>query len=178
MALQHLTLLTIIFEFLPPLIVTFVYLLFFGKRKSKLIEVFIGVMYLKTITWFLYAIALTPAVDVMANPVVDTTCLSWTLLTDMIFQFTFALQEFLTWIMIAFYAVLFGMLVLGIKLLLQDPMKMRFKNVIRRITKREPESDGFSNFRDRVENIRFELNPNHLTLRFNQKLGMVLGKIT
>jgi len=129
MALQDLTLLTLIFEFLPPLIVTFVYLLFFRKRKSKLIEVFIGVMYLKTITWFLYAIAMTPAVDVMTNPVVNTTELSWALLTDMIFQFTFALQEFFTWIMIAFYAVLFGMLVLGIKLLLQDPTKMLFKNV-------------------------------------------------
>ena len=156
MALQDLTLLTLIFEFLPPLIVTFVYLLFFGKRKSKLIEVFIGIMYLKTITWFLYTIAIVPAVDVMPNPVVDTTGLSWALLTDMIFQFTFSLQEFLTWIMIAFYAVLFGMLVLGIKLLLQDPMKMRFKNIIRRITKREPESDGFTSFRDRVNNIRFE----------------------
>ncbi len=155
MALQDITLLTLVFEFLPPLIVTFVYLLFFGKRKSKLIEVFIGVMYLKTITWFLFNIAIHD-VQVMANPQVDTTGLFWALLTDMIFKFAFSLQEFLTWIMIAFYGVLFGMVILAIKLLLQEPMKMRFKNIIRRITKREPESDGYSSFRDRVNNIRFE----------------------
>ncbi|MGY5874037.1 MAG: stage II sporulation protein M [Candidatus Thorarchaeota archaeon] len=155
MALADLTILTLLFEFLPPLIVTFVYLLFFGKRKSKLIEVFIGVMYLKTITWFLFNIAVFD-VHVMTNPAVDTTGLSWALLTDLIFQFAFSLQDFLTWIMIAFYAVLFGMLVLGLKLLLQDPLKMRFKNVIRSITKKEPESDGYANFRDRVNNIRFE----------------------
>ncbi len=157
MALADLTILTLLFEFLPPLIVTFVYLLFFGKRKSKLIEVFIGVMYLKSLTWFLFNIAfdLLPYGQ-LPNPVVDTTGLSWVLFTDMLFQFAFALQDFLTWILIAFYAVLFGMVVLAIKLLLQDPLKMRFKNVIRKITKREPESDGFSSLRDRVDNIRFE----------------------
>ena len=157
MALQDITLLTLVFEFLPPLIVTFVYLLFFGKRKSKLIEVFIGVMYLKSITWFLLSIAFDLLVFLpLADPVVDTTGLSWALFIDMLFQFAFSLQDFLTWILIAFYAVLFGMGVLAIKLLLQDPLKMRFKNVIRRITRREPESDGFANFRDRVNNIRFE----------------------
>jgi hypothetical protein len=155
MAVADLTILTLLFEFLPPLIVTFIYLLFFRKRKSKLIEVFIGVMYLKSITWFIFNIA-TQAVQPLANPVVDTTGLGWALIADMLFQFAFSLQDFLTWILIAFYAVLFGMLVLGIKLLLQDPLKMRFKNIIRRITKREPESDGFSGFRDRVNNIRFE----------------------
>lgn len=155
MALADLTILTILFEFLPPLIVSFVYFLFFGKRKSKLIEVFIGVMYLKSITWFLFNIAVND-VSPLANPVVDTTGLSWALLTDMLFQFAFSLQDFLTWILIAFYGVLFGMVVLAIKLLLQDPLKMRFKNVIRRITRKEPESDGYANFRDRVDNIRFE----------------------
>ncbi|TFH03195.1 MAG: hypothetical protein E4H14_17005, partial [Candidatus Thorarchaeota archaeon] len=155
MALESLTILTLLFEFLPPLIVTFVYLLFFGKRKSKLIEVFIGVMYLKSITWFLLNIVIND-VQSVANPVVDTTGLGWALFADMLFQFTFSLQDFLTWILIIFYAVLFGMAVLGIKLLLQDPLKMRFKNIIRRITKKEPESDGFANFKDRVNNIRFE----------------------
>ena len=92
----------------------------------------------------------------LANPAVDTSGFSWVLLTDLIYQFAVSLQSFLTWILIAFYAVLFGMVVLGVKLLLQDPLKMRFSNVIRRITKREPESDGFRGFRDRVNNIRFE----------------------
>ena len=155
MALQDITLLTLVFEFLPPLIVTFVYLLFFGKRKSKIIEVFIGVMYLKTLTWFLFNIAVQD-ISVMTNPQVDTTGLFWALLTDMLFKFAFSLQEFLTWIMIAFYGVLFGMIILALKLLLQEPMKMRFKNIIRKITKREPESDGFSGLGDRINNIRFE----------------------
>ena len=155
MALQDLTLLTIIFQFLPPLIVSFVYLLFFRKRQSKLIEVFIGVMYLKSLTWYLFTIALDTNVVVMSNPNVDTVGLTWALFTDMIFQFAFSLQDFLTWILIAFYAVLFGMVVLAVKLLLQEPLKMMFKNQIRRITKKEPESDGFANFRDRVNNIRF-----------------------
>ncbi|MGY5879797.1 MAG: stage II sporulation protein M [Candidatus Thorarchaeota archaeon] len=157
MALSDLTLLTIIFEFLPPLVVSFVYLLFFRKRKSKLIEVFIGVMYLKTITWFLFTIAIAQMPSTYpTNTAVDTTDLAWALFTDMIFQFAYALQSFLTWILIAFYAVLFGMVVLAIKMLLQDPLKMRFKNIIRRITRREPESDGFANFRNRIKNIRFE----------------------
>ncbi len=155
MALQDLTLLTLVLEFLPPLIVSFTYLLFFRKRKSKLIEVFIIIMYLKTITWFLFNIALNDVVPI-SNPVVDTTELGWALLTDLIFQFATSLQEFLTWITIAFYAVLMGMGVLAIKLLFQDPLKMRFSNIIRRITKRKPESDGFSSFRERVNNIRFE----------------------
>ena len=155
MALQDLTILTLLFEFLPPLIVTFVYLLFFRKRQSKLIEVFIGVMYLKSLTWFLFTIALDTSVVTYSNPTVDTVGLVWALFTDMIFQFAFSLQDFLTWILIAFYAVLFGMVVLAVKLLLQDPAKMFFKNYIRRITKKEPESDGFANFRDRVNNVRF-----------------------
>ena len=155
MALQNLTLLTLVLEFLPPLLVSFVYLIFFRKRKSKLIEVFILIMYLKTITWFLFNIALNDVVT-LGDPFVNTAGMIWALFTDLIFQFTTSLQEFFTWIMIAFYAVLMGMGVLAVKLLLQDPLKMRFSNVIRRITKREPESDGFSGFRERVNNIRFE----------------------
>jgi hypothetical protein len=58
--------------------------------------------------------------------------------------------------MVSFFAVLFGMLVLAAKLALQDPMKMRFKNVIRGITRREPETDGYTGLRDRVSNITFE----------------------
>ena len=155
MMLQDLTLLTLVLEFLPPLFVSFVYLLFFKKRKSKLIEVFIMVMYLKTILWFLLEIVLDQ-VTPLANPGVNTTELGWALLTDLIFQFAVSLQEFLTWITIAFYAVLMGMGVLAVKLLLQDPMKVRFRNIIRRITNREPETDGFTSFNERVKNIRFE----------------------
>ena len=112
-------------------------------------------MYLKTITWFLFNIALQE-VQPLTNPGVSTTELGWSLLTDLIFQFTVSLQEFLTWILIAFYAVLMGMGVLAVKLLLQDPMKVRFRNIIRRITNREPETDGFTGFNERVKNIRFE----------------------
>jgi len=72
--------------------------------------------------------------------------------------------------MIAFYGVLFGMVILAIKLLMQEPMKMRFKNIIRRITKREPETESITS------DLRV-LSPNLLILRFRQKRGVVLGKI-
>lgn len=157
MALEHLTLLTIMFEFLPPLIVTLVYFTFFGKRKSKFIEAFIILMYLKTVTWFLMNIALWGSgVGGSFDPFVDTGILSWLLLTDMLFQFVTSLQEYMIWVMVSFFAVLFGMLVLAAKLALQEPMKMRFKNLIRRITRREPESDGYTGLRDRVSNLTFE----------------------
>ncbi|MBY8998690.1 MAG: hypothetical protein KGD60_13250, partial [Candidatus Thorarchaeota archaeon] len=157
MALEHLTLLTIMFEFVPPLIVSLVYFLFFGKRKSKFIEAFIILMYLKTVTWFLMNIALWGSgVGGSFDPYVDTGVLSWLLLTGMLFQFVTSLQEYMIWVMVSFFAVLFGMLVLAVKLALQDPLKMRFKNLIRRITRREPESDGYTSLRDRVSNITFE----------------------
>ncbi|MFW9793628.1 MAG: stage II sporulation protein M [Candidatus Thorarchaeota archaeon] len=156
MALADLTLLTIMFEFLPPLIVTLAYLIFFGNRKSRLIEAFIVLMYLRTVTWFLFNIALSGAGVGAFDPVVDTRILSWLLLTDLLFQFTSGLQEYLIWVMVSFFAVLFGMLVLAAKLTLQDPLKIRFKNLIRRITKREPETDGYTGLRDRLDNITFE----------------------
>ena len=157
MALTDITILTLMFEFVPPLVVSLVYFLFFGKRKSKLIEAFIILMYLKTVTYFLMYIALAN-VDVPGgfDPTVDTGLLSWLLLTNMLFQFVTSLQEYMIWIMVSFFAVLFGMVVLAAKLFLQDPMKMKFKNLIRRITKREPESDGYTGFGDRVANITFE----------------------
>ena len=157
MALEHLTLLTIIFEFVPPLAMSLVYFLFFGKRKSKFIEAFIILMYLKTVTFFILNIALSgPGTAGGFDPGVDTGILSWLLLTNMLFQFVTSLQEYLIWVMVSFFAVLFGMLVLAAKLALQDPMKMRFKNIIRSITKREPESDGYTGLSDRVNNITFE----------------------
>ncbi|NHI90083.1 MAG: hypothetical protein EAX87_11220 [Candidatus Thorarchaeota archaeon] len=157
MALGDLTLLTIMFEFVPPLVVTLVYLLFFGKRKSKFIEAFIVLMYLKTVTYFLLNIyRLSVDVGGGFDPFVDTRVLSWLLLTDMLFHFVTSLQEYLIWVMVSFFAVLFGMFVLAAKLALQDPLKMRFKNVIRSITKKEPESDGYTGFGDRLSNIRFE----------------------
>jgi uncharacterized membrane protein SpoIIM required for sporulation len=157
MALADLTVLTVVFEFVPPLIVTFVYLLFFGKRKSKLIESFIILMYVKTITWFLLTIfRLEISVSSGFDAVIDTSTLSWLLLTDMLFQFFVSLQEYLIWIMVAFIAVLFGILVLAAKLTLQDPLKMTFKNLIKRIIGKEPESDGYSGLRNRLNNITFE----------------------
>jgi Mn2+/Fe2+ NRAMP family transporter len=47
------------FEFVPPLVVSLIYLIFFGKRKSKFIEAFIALMYLKTVTFFILNIAIT-----------------------------------------------------------------------------------------------------------------------
>ncbi|MFW9833220.1 MAG: stage II sporulation protein M [Candidatus Thorarchaeota archaeon] len=157
MVLLDLTLLTIMFEFVPPLIVTLVYLLFFGNRKSRFIEAFIILMYLKTVTYFLMNIYLL-GVDVGGgfDPFVDSRTLSWLLITDMLFHFVTSLQEYMIWVMVSFFAVLFGMVVLAAKLALQDPLKMRFKNLIRSITRKEPESDGYTGFGDRLANVRFE----------------------
>jgi len=157
MVLSDITLLTIMFEFVPPLVVTLVYLLFFGNRKSKFIEAFIILMYLKTATYFLLNMVLL-GIDVGGSfdPYVDARTLSWLMLTNMLFHFVTSLQEYMIWVMVSFFAVLFGMVVLAAKLALQDPLKMRFKNIIRGITRKEPESDGFTGFRDRLNNIRFE----------------------
>ncbi|MFX1369685.1 MAG: hypothetical protein ACFFAY_13905, partial [Promethearchaeota archaeon] len=155
--MANITPLTLLFEFLSPLIVTLFYLVFFRKRKNRFIEAFIILMYVKMVTSFLYYIWYLPQfVPGTFDAGIDGTGLSWLLVTDLFFQFTYTLQEYLTWIMVSFFAVLFGMLVLAVKLTLQDPLKMRFSNVIRRITRREPESDGFSGLRDRVNNLRFE----------------------
>jgi len=157
MVLSDLTILTIIFEFVPPLIVTLIYLLFFGNRKSRFIEAFIIMMYLKTVTYFLLNMVFLAAdVGSPYDAFVNTRTLSWLLITDMLFQFVTSLQEYMIWVMVSFFAVLFGMVVLAAKLALQDPLKMRFKNLIRRITRREPESDGYTGFRDRLSNITFE----------------------
>jgi hypothetical protein len=157
MALHDITLLTLVFEFIPPLVVTLVYFAFFGKRKSKFIEAFIVLMYLKTATFFILNIALSPpSVQPGFNAEVNTYIVSWLLLTDMLFQFITSLQEYMIWVMVSFFAVLFGMVVLAAKLALQDPLKMRFKNLIRSITRREPESDGYTSLEDRVANITFE----------------------
>ena len=157
MTLQDLTPLTIAFEFVPPLLVTLVYLLFFRKRKSKFIEAFIVLMYLKTVTFFLFNMAISGAGVLSGfSPTVDTRILSWLLLTDMLFQFVTSLQEYMIWVMVSFFAVLFGMVVLAAKLALQDPLKMRFKNLIRSITHRNPESDGYTGLMDRANNISFE----------------------
>ncbi len=80
----------------------------------------------------------------------------WAFLLDLIFQFSYTLQQYLIWVMVSFFAVLFGMVVLALKLSLQDPLKMRFSNLIRRIVGSEPESDGYSGLRDRVDHITFE----------------------
>jgi uncharacterized membrane protein SpoIIM required for sporulation len=145
------------FEFVPPLVASLIYLLFFGKRKSKFIEAFIALMYLKTVTFFIFNIVISSVfVPGGFDAWVNTPILSWLLLTDMLFQFVTSLQEYMIWVMVSFFAVLFGMIVLAAKLALQDPLKMRFSNLIRRITKREPQSDGYAGFRDRVENITFE----------------------
>lgn len=150
-------LLTLIFEFLSPLIVTLLYLTFFGKRRSKFIEAFIALMYVKTISTFVYYLLyLQVSVPSYFISEIDGVGLGWLFLLDFIFQFVYTLQEYLTWVMVSFFAVLFGMLVLALKLTLQDPLKMAFKNVIKRVAGSEPESDGYSGLRERLEDIRFE----------------------
>jgi len=152
-----LNLLTVVFELLPPLIMTVIYLLFLGSRKNKFIEGFIVLMYLKTFTFFLYHILMsTSTVGSGFESGIPMSLLSWIAFTDFLFQVGYTLQEYLTWVMVSFIAALFGMLVLGIKLALQEPLQMKFKNLVGRITGSEPKSDGYSGLRDRLDNIRFE----------------------
>ena len=152
-----LNLLTVVFELLPPLIVTVIYLLFLGNRKNKFIETFIVLMYLKTFTFFLFHIMLsTSTMGPGFEAGIPMSLLSWIALTDLLFHVAYTLQEYLTWVMVSFIAALFGMLVLGIKLALQEPLQMKFKNLLGRITGKEPKSDGYSGLRDRLDNIRFE----------------------
>ncbi|MGY5875662.1 MAG: stage II sporulation protein M [Candidatus Thorarchaeota archaeon] len=151
-----LTLETILIEMIPALFVTTVYSLFFRKRRNKFIEAFIIMLYLKTVTFFLYYIAFVPVdVPFYFDSEVTSDTLSWTLVLDFLFKFTASLQEYLTWVMISFFAVFFGLVILMLKLALQDPLKMAFSNVIRSIVGREPVSDGYSGFRHRVQNIEF-----------------------
>ncbi|MHA2204913.1 MAG: stage II sporulation protein M [Candidatus Thorarchaeota archaeon] len=151
-----LTILTLIVEFLPPLLVTFAYLLLFRSGRNRFIEAFIVLMYVKTITFFLFYIEVFTPLYPLADPFVDSNTLYWVLITDFLFQFATTLQEFLTWIMLSFIAVLFGIGGLAVKLTLQDPASMKFRNLITRLTGREPVTDGYSGLRDRTSNIIFD----------------------
>ncbi len=148
---------TIVFEFIPPLVVTFAYLLVFRGRRNRLVEGFIALLYIKTVTFFLYAIYAQVPYEVTGfDPHVDLDVLYWLAIAEFLFQFAYGLQEFLTWIMISFIAVLFGMLVLALKMALQDPLKMKFSNIIKRLVGKEPVSDGYTGFRDRLDHLTFE----------------------
>ncbi|NWF95563.1 MAG: stage II sporulation protein M [Candidatus Thorarchaeota archaeon] len=159
--MAELNTLTVIIEFIPPIVVTLVYLIGLRHQRNRYIEAFLLLMYIKTVTFFLMLMARAALVVSGFNPQVDSSTLASVLLTDFVFQFMYALQELLTWVMVSFIAVLFGMFVLGVKMAFQDPLKMRFANLIRRITGKTPESDGFSGFRDRLSNLRFEGLPEH-----------------
>ncbi len=151
--------LTIMLEFIPPLVVSLAYLVVFRGKRNRFVEAFIALMFIKTVTFFLYGIwynAPYPSVDQGFDPVVTSNTFYWLLLTDFLFQFSYALQEILTWVMLSFIAVFFGMLVLALKMALQDPLKMKFKNIIKRITGSPPETDGYSGFRDRLDHLSFE----------------------
>ncbi|MFO7836752.1 MAG: stage II sporulation protein M [Candidatus Thorarchaeota archaeon] len=150
--------LTILVEFIPALVVALFYLIFFRERRNRLIEAFIIMMAVKVATFFLLNIWFAPnsGLPSFFDPTVSSGDLYWVIITDFVFQFTYALQDYLTWIMVSFVAVLFGQLVLIVKLTLQDPMKRKFSNLIKRLTGNEPETDEYSGLGDRLDHIRFE----------------------
>ncbi len=155
--MADLTLMTILVQFIPSIIVILGYLILFGKRRNRFIEAFILVMVVQAVTFFIYNIFVIPSiVPNYFSETVDTDVFIGVLFTDFMFQFGYALQGFFTWIMVSFIAVLFGQLVLLLKLALQDPLKMKFSNLTKRIVGKEPESDGYSGLGDRLQNIRFE----------------------
>jgi hypothetical protein len=148
------SLLTIMMQFLPAVIITLIYGFLFQSKRNRWIEALIALMYVRALTYNIFAIYRGTAV-VGFNPEISFEELGFVLFTDFFFQFASGLQEFLTWTMVSFFAVLFGMAILALKLTLQDPLKMKFQNVIRRITGSPPHSDGFSGFKDRVKNVQF-----------------------
>ncbi len=151
-----LTAFTIVFELLPPIIVSLLYLIFFRKR-NRFIEAFIILLYIKSVTYFLYyEMVQSELVPLYFDPFVPDHVFLQIFGLEFVFQFAYALQELLTWIMVSFFAVLFGMVVLAVKMALQDPLKMKFSNVIKKLSGSEPVSDGYSGFRDRLHNLRFE----------------------
>ncbi|MHA1962076.1 MAG: stage II sporulation protein M [Candidatus Thorarchaeota archaeon] len=152
-----LTPMTILFELIPPIVVTIAYLIFFGKRRNKFVEAFIAVMFIRLISFNFFAISMgTANVGGTFDPTLNANSFFGVLLTEFLFQFVSALQDFLTWVMVSLIAVMFGMGVLALKLRLQDPLKMRFSNLIRSITGREPQTDGYSNLGDRLDHVTFE----------------------
>ncbi len=155
--MADLTFFTIIISFLPALVVTLFYTLLFGERRNHFIEAFIALMYINTIGFVLLSILLNPVqVNLQFGPNVGTSDFLSVLVTDFIFQIGNNLQTFFFWILVSFVAVLFGQLVLMVKLALQDPLKMRFSNLILRLVGKEPESDGYAGFHDRLDHITFE----------------------
>ncbi|RDE11558.1 MAG: hypothetical protein C4K49_11500, partial [Candidatus Thorarchaeota archaeon] len=154
--MSDLTLMTLLVQFVPTIIVALAYLLFFRHRRNRFIEAFLLLMVIKVISFFLYYIWKYPeAVPPGFNSQVEGGDLYWILLTDFLFQFSYSLQEFFTWVMVSFVAVLFGQLVLLLKLALQEPVRMRFNNVILRMTGKKPESDGYSGLKDRLNHVSF-----------------------
>ncbi|UCE11043.1 MAG: stage II sporulation protein M [Candidatus Thorarchaeota archaeon] len=148
---------TVLFQLIPPLVVTIVYLIFFGKRRNKFVEAFIALMFIRLVSFSFFAIwDGFDNVDSSFDPTLNSNSFFGVVMTEFMFQFVSALQDFLTWVMVSLIAVFFGMGVLAIKLRLQDPLKVRFSNLIRSITRREPETDGYASFGDRLDHITFE----------------------
>ncbi len=148
---------TFIMSLLPALIVTLLYTLLFGDKRNQYIEAFIAILYINAIGFTLLNVFLSdPVVPSNYDSQPKSGELFWVLALDFLFQFANALQTYFIWIMVSFMAVLFGQLVIMIKLALQDPLKMKFSNLIKRIVRKEPVSDGYSGLRDRLDNIKFE----------------------
>ena len=151
------TLFTVIVAFLPALVVSLVYTLLFGEKRNQFIEAFIGLLYVNAIGFTLLNVYLSsPVVDPGFHPIPEGGELIWILLSEFLFQLGNGIQTFFIWIMVSFIAVLFGQLVIMLKLALQDPLKMKFSNLIQKLVGKEPVSDGYSGLSDRLDNITFE----------------------
>ncbi len=151
------TIFTIFVSFLPALIVSLVYTLLFGEKRNQFIEAFIGLLFVNAIGFTLVNIFLSaPDVTPGFQPYAIGSDVIWVVLSEFLFQLGNGLQTFFIWIMVSFVAVLFGQLVIMLKLALQDPLKMKFSNLIQKLVGKEPVSDGYSGLSERLENITFE----------------------
>lgn len=138
------------------MVVAVIYLTLFHDRRNHFIEAFIVLMLIKAITFFIYNIWMqAPGIPAGFNDSVDYSSLYWIIITNFIFHFGYTLQEFLTWIMVSFIAVLFGQVVLILKLALQDPLKLKFASLVGKKTGQGSVSDGYSGLRDRLNHVTF-----------------------
>ncbi len=90
--MTHLTLMTVLVELLPPIIVTLAYFTLMRNRHNNYMEAFILLMYVKALTFFIVNIYLmNPLQAEPFNAEVDTETFLYILFTDFMFQFVYSL---------------------------------------------------------------------------------------
>ncbi|MEM2142126.1 MAG: hypothetical protein QXQ81_02580 [Candidatus Thorarchaeota archaeon] len=143
-------------ELLPPVVITLLYVIAFKGGRNRFIEAFLALMYVKSISFFIFSIYMQGLSEPPGfNPDVSPSVLGWVLFLDFLFQFFYCLQEFLTWSMVTLFAVVFGLIVLLLRLAIIEPMRTRLSGLIRIIGRGSSASDDLRTFGERINALRF-----------------------